>query len=52
MAAARLCRCHPFGASGFDPVPESVPPGTRWWSPWRAGRWGASHIDPATRLDL
>ena len=21
MAAKRLCRCHPWGGSGFDPVP-------------------------------
>lgn len=39
MAAARICRCHPWGDSGFDPVPQCLPAETRWFRPWRYGRW-------------
>ena len=26
LAARRVCRCHPWGGHGFDPVPGSLPP--------------------------
>ncbi len=51
MTLARLLRCNPFGASGFDPVPPTAPEGAAWWRPWRYGFWTGRHIDPATRLD-
>ncbi|MEM9739096.1 MAG: membrane protein insertion efficiency factor YidD [Pseudomonadota bacterium] len=38
MATARLARCHPFGGSGLDPVPD-VDPSARWYLPWRYGVW-------------
>jgi uncharacterized protein len=27
LGAARICRCHPWGGDGFDPVPDELPPG-------------------------
>ena len=51
IGVARLQRCGPFGASGFDPVPDSLPDGARWYRPWRYGRWTGRHIHPDTRLD-
>ena len=39
MTLARLCRCHPFGTSGLDFVCEALPDHSRWYLPWRYGRW-------------
>jgi len=39
MTLARICRCHPYGTSGFDAVPVRLPDLARWYAPWRYGRW-------------
>ena len=52
IGLARIQRCGPFGASGFDPVPATLASHAHWYTPWRYGRWTGRHIDPRTRLDL
>jgi uncharacterized protein len=47
MTLARLLRCHPFGTSGLDFVPESLPQKSRWYMPWRYGRWRGVNSAPS-----
>ena len=45
MTLARILRCHPFGSSGLDFVPASLPPRSRWYLPWRYGRWRGTNSE-------
>jgi putative membrane protein insertion efficiency factor len=46
MAAARILRCHPWGTSGLDFVPSTLPVNSRWYLPWRYGRWRGANATP------
>ncbi len=47
MGFARICRCGPFGTSGIDLVPETLPASSRWYKPWTYARWRGVHLPPA-----
>jgi putative membrane protein insertion efficiency factor len=44
---SRICRCGPLGTHGIDLVPETLPKGAGWATPWRYGRWRGVNVPPA-----
>jgi uncharacterized protein len=46
MTLARMVRCHPWGTSGLDFVPNHPPEHARWYLPWRYGRWRGTNGTP------
>ena len=48
VALARILRCHPWGTSGLDFVPDHLPARANWFLPWRYGRWRGVNKTPRT----
>lgn len=38
LGVMRIGACNPWGGSGFDPVPQTLPATVPWWAPWRLRR--------------
>ncbi len=45
MGLARICRCNPWGGSGYDPAPRNIPEGASPLTPWRYGRWRCEAVE-------
>jgi uncharacterized protein len=50
MTLARLLRCQPWGTSGLDFMPQALPEKSRWYMPWRYGRWRGTNDSPPVTL--
>lgn len=46
LTLARICRCNPWGPSGFDPVPDLKNEHHPAWAAWRYGRWSGRQLGP------